>query len=65
MKCYAKYDLLIFKIKSLILYHTIIVHFILTLLKITKKINVIILIIYKIFKRIIFIFIKDIFSAKN
>ena len=44
IKRYVEYDSLIFIIKSLILYHIIIVDFILTLLKTTKEINTIIFI---------------------
>ena len=65
IKCHAKYNSLIFIIESLILYYIIIINFILTLLKMTKKINVIISIICKFFKRIIFIFDKNIFLAKD
>ena len=65
IKRYIKYDLLIFIIKSLISHHIIVVDFILTLSKTIKKMNIIILIIYKFFKKIIFIFDKNIFSTKN
>ena len=65
IKRYTKYDSLISIIESLISYHIIIVDFILTLSRITEEMNIIISIIYKFFKRIIFIFDKDIFSMKN
>ena len=65
IKRYAKYDSLTSIIESLILYYTIVVDFILTLLKTTKRMNIIMLIIYKFSKRIIFIFDKNIFSIKN
>ena len=65
IKRYAKYDSFIFIIESSISHYIIIVNFILTLLRIIKRINIIILIICKFFKRIIFIFNKNIFSAKD
>ena len=64
-KRYTKYDSLTPIIESLISHHTIVADFILTLLKTTKEMNTIMSIIYKFSKRIIFIFNKNIFSAKN
>ena len=64
-KRYTKYDSLTSIIEPLISHHTIAVDFILTLSKTTKGINIIMLIIYKFSKRIIFIFDKNIFSTEN
>ena len=65
MKRYAKYDSFTLIIESLISHHTVVVNFILRLSIMTKEINITISITYKFFKRIIFIFNKNIFSTKN
>ena len=65
IKRHAKYDSFTFIIKSPISHYTIIINFILTLSKITKKMNIIILIICKFSKKKNFFFNKNTFSTKN